>query len=456
MDAQGGASLHVHTLTIMNQTELRNRIQARTAAIGVIGLGYVGVPLAARAARAGFPVLGFDVSPERVARLNRGESYVGDVSSADLQVSIAEDRFEATTDESRLGGCDIIVICVPTPLDAHGQPDLSHIEQAGDAIAATLHAGQLIVLESTTWPGTTDEVLLPRFANRGFEAGRDVFLAFSPERIDPGQTNSAGWTVQNTPKIVGGVTPVCTELAAAFYGAIVDTVVRVSSAKTAELTKLVENIFRNVNIALVNELALLCDRMGLNIWEVLDAAATKPFAFMKHSPGPGLGGHCIPLDPFYLSWKAREYGFHTRFIELAGHVNNAMPYHVLTLIVRALNAQRKSMNGSRVALLGVAYKPDIDDYRESPIFKIMELVAAEGGELIAVDPHIDEFVDHHGNAFRTTPLSDELLRGMDCVVILTAHRAFDYPRILREAAMVVDTRNATRDLHENRDKIVLL
>ena len=291
---------------------------------------------------------------------------------------------------------------------------------------------------------------------RGFAAGADIFVAFSPERIDPGQTNSAGWNVQNTPKIVGGVTPECTDLAAAFYGSIVDTVVRVSSAKTAELTKLVENIFRNVNIALVNELALLCDRMQLNIWEVLDAAATKPFAFMKHAPGPGLGGHCIPLDPFYLSWKAREYGFHTRFIELAGHVNNAMPYHVLTLIARALNAQHKSLNGSRVALLGVAYKPDIDDYRESPIFKIMELLQAEHAQVLAVDPHIDEFVDHHGTAYRTTPLSDELLRSVDCAVILTNHRVFDYPNIVREAAMVVDTRNATRHLTEGRDKIVLL
>jgi len=440
----------------MNEIDLREKIENRTASVGVIGLGYVGVPLAARAARAGFNVLGLDVSPERIERLNRGESYVADVSSADLAALVAEHRFQASTDEARLSGCDVVVICVPTPLDAHGQPDLQYIEHAGDAIAATLHAGQLIVLESTTWPGTTDEVLLPRFVERGFQAGCDIFVAFSPERIDPGQTNSAGWTVQNTPKIVGGVTPVCTELAAAFYGAIVDTVVCVSSAKTAELTKLVENIFRNVNIALVNELALLCDRMQLNIWEVLDAAATKPFAFMKHLPGPGLGGHCIPLDPFYLSWKAREYGFHTRFIELAGHVNNAMPYHVLTLITRALNAQRKSVNGAKVALLGVAYKPDIDDYRESPIFKIMKLLAAEDAQVIAVDPHVDEFVDHHGTVYRTTPLSDELLRSVDCAVILTDHRAFDYRRIVREAAMVVDTRNATRDVLDGRDKIVLL
>lgn len=437
-------------------TDLQERIAAHTLRIGVIGLGYVGVPLAVRAARVGFRVLGFDVSPERVARLQRGESYVGDVSDADLAPLVAEGRLDATTDESRLVDCDAIVICVPTPLDDHGQPDLGYIKQAGDAVAATLRPGQLIVLESTTWPGTTDEVLLPRFAARGLRVGHDFFLAFSPERIDPGQTNSQGWNVENTPKVVGGVTETCTALATALYQQIVQRVVQVSSARTAELTKLVENIFRNVNIALVNELALLCDRMDLNVWEVLDAAATKPFAFMKHTPGPGLGGHCIPLDPFYLSWKAREYGFHTRFIELAGHVNNEMPYHVKTLIVRGLNTQRKSLNGAIVALLGVAYKPDIDDYRESPVFKIMELVAAEGAQVVTVDPHIEVFYDHHGGEHHTTPLTDDLLRSADCVVILTNHRAFDYQRIVREAAVVVDTRNATREVQQGREKIVLL
>lgn len=435
---------------------LRERIAAHNLLIGVIGLGYVGVPLAARAARVGFHVLGFDVSAERAERLGRGESYVADVSDADLAPLIAEGRFRTTSDMARLAECDAIIICVPTPLDTHGQPDLSYIEQAGDAVAATLRPGQLIVLESTTWPGTTDEVLLPRFAARDLAVGRDFFLAFSPERIDPGQTNSAGWTVENTPKVVGGVTAACTEITTALYSEIVQRVVQVGSARVAEFTKLVENIFRNVNIALVNELALLCDRMNLNVWDVLDAAATKPFAFMKHTPGPGLGGHCIPLDPFYLSWKAREYGFHTRFIELAGHVNNEMPYHVKTLIVRGLNKQQKSLNGSTVVLLGVAYKPDIDDYRESPVFKIMELVAAEGAQVVTVDPHVDRFYDHHGHEFRTTPLSDDVLHSADCVVILTNHRAFDYVHIVREAAVVVDTRNATRDVRDGRDKIVLL
>ncbi len=442
--------------TMEQSVMLEERITQREALVGVKGLGYVGVPLAVRAARAGFRVLGFDVSEERVERIMQGTSYVADVASAELAPLVAEGRLQATTKLQRLTDCDVVIICVPTPLDAHGQPDLSYIEQSGDAIAAALRPGQLVVLESTTWPGTTEEVLLPRFAARGLTVGQDFFLAFSPERIDPGQTNSQGWTVENTPKVVGGVTRACTAVATAFYQQIVQRVVEVSSSRTAEMTKLVENIFRNVNIALVNELALLCDRMNLNIWEVLEAAATKPFAFMKHTPGPGLGGHCIPLDPFYLSWKAREYGFHTRFIELAGHINNGMPYHVETLIARGLNQQRKSLNGSTVVLLGVAYKPDIDDYRESPVFKIMELLTAAGARVIPVDPHIDVFYDHHGHEYHTTPLTDELLRSADCVTILTNHRAFDYEQIVREAAVVVDTRNATRDVRTGRDKIVLL
>lgn len=435
---------------------LQDRIANRDVLIGVKGLGYVGLPLAARAARVGFRVLGFDVIQERIDRIMSGESYVGDVPSTDLAPLVADGFLAATTDDRRLGECDVVIICVPTPLDEHGQPDISFIETAGDAIAATLRPGQLIVLESTTWPGTTNEVLLPRFAARGLTVGQDFFLAFSPERIDPGQTNSQGWNVENTPKVVGGVTEACTQLTKALYGKIVQQIVEVSSARTAEMTKLVENIFRNVNIALVNELSLLCDRMDLNIWEVLDAAATKPFAFMKHTPGPGLGGHCIPLDPFYLSWKAREYGFHTRFIELAGHINNGMPYHVVNLIARGLNKRRKSINGATVVLLGVAYKPDIDDYRESPVFKIMELLEAEGADVITVDPHIEVFYDHRYKEYRTTPLNDDLLSSADCVVIITNHRVFDYNHIVEQASVVVDTRNATRHVQQGRDKIVLL
>jgi UDP-N-acetyl-D-glucosamine dehydrogenase len=436
--------------------QLQADIQQHTAQVGVVGLGYVGLPLSVRAARAGFRVLGLDVDPSRIERVQGGHSYVADVHDSELVALVREDRLHATTDMACLCMCDVVVMCVPTPLDKHGQPDIHYIEQAGDAIAATLRSGQLIVLESTTWPGTTDEVLLPRLQQRDLHVGRDFFLAFSPERLDPGQTSSQGWTIENTPKVVGGVTPTCTAMAATFYRQLVQQVVEVSSARTAEMTKLIENIYRNVNIALVNELALLCDRMQLSVWEVLDAAATKPFAFMKHTPGPGLGGHCLPLDPFYLSWKAREYNFHTRFIELAGHINNEMPYHVMTLVGRALNRQRKSINGATVVLLGVAYKPDIDDYRESPVFKIMELLAAEGAQVVTVDPHIDVFRDHDGREYHTTPLDDELLRTADCVVVVTNHRAFDYARIVREAQAVVDTRNATANVEHGRGKITLL
>lgn len=436
--------------------DLTTKLQQHTARVGVLGLGYVGLPLAVRAARAGFPVLGLDVDTTRIERVRAGRSYVADVGDAEMAALVQGGMLSATSDMQRLYECDVVVICVPTPLDPHGQPDISYIEHAGDAIAATLRPGQLIVLESTTWPGTTAEVLLPRFAARGLCVGENFWLAFSPERIDPGQTSSQGWTIENTPKVVGGVTAACTTMAAIFYRQLVQHVVEVSDASTAEMTKLVENIYRNVNIALVNELALLCDRMHLNIWEVLDAAATKPFAFMKHTPGPGLGGHCLPLDPFYLSWKAREYNFHTRFIELAGHINNGMPYHVVTLVSRALNRQRKSINGSKIVLLGVAYKPDIGDYRESPVFAVMELLCAEGAEIVTVDPHIDTFRDHVGNAYRTVPLNDDLLRAADCVVIVTDHRAFDYDRIVRESQAVVDTRNATATVRHGRDKITLL
>jgi UDP-N-acetyl-D-glucosamine dehydrogenase len=319
-----------------------------------------------------------------------------------------------------------------------------------------LRTGQLVILESTTYPGTTEEVVKPHLEATGLRVGEDYFLAFSPERIDPGQTGSKGYSVENTPKVVGGVTSACTALASAFYGGITSQVVPVSSPRVAELTKLFENIFRSVNIALVNELALLCDRMGLNVWEVVDAAATKPFGFMKFTPGPGLGGHCIPVDPFYLTWKAREFDLTTRFIELAGEVNTQMPRHVHDLVARALNRKRKAINGARIVLLGVAYKNDTDDYRESPVFKIMELLTADGAEVVTVDPHIDRFEDHHGKPYQTTPLTDELIEGADCTVIITPHSAFDYERIVACAQVVVDTRNATRTVQEGREKITLL
>ena len=439
-----------------NQTNLLQKIETRSARIGVIGLGYVGLPLAARAGRVGFGVLGFDVSAEKIASLNAGVSYIGDIASAEVAELRERGRLEATSDFARLHDCDIAIICVPTPLNSTRDPDISFIERAADAVARALHAGQLVILESTTYPGTTQEVIQPRLQSRGLTVGADVFLAFSPERIDPGQTNSKGYTVENTPKVIGGVTAACTELAAAFYGSITSRVVPVSSPRAAELTKLFENIFRSVNIALVNELALLCDRMELNVWEVIDAAATKPFGFMKFTPGPGLGGHCIPVDPFYLTWKAREFDLTTRFIELAGEVNTQMPRHVHDLVIRALNRQRKALNGAHVLLLGVAYKPDVDDYRESPVFKIMELLAADGATVVTVDPHVATFEDHHGRSYQTAPLSDDLLDRADCAVIITDHSAFDYQRIVERSHAVVDTRNATRGVSAGREKIVLL
>jgi UDP-N-acetyl-D-glucosamine dehydrogenase len=438
------------------QTELLQKIESRAATIGIIGLGYVGLPLAARAGRIGFNVVGFDVNREKIEQINRGESYIADVPAAAIGELRERRRLEATTDFRRLRACDVIVICVPTPLNATRDPDISYIERAAEDIARTLRAGQLIILESTTYPGTTEEVIKPCLEATGLRVGEDCFLAFSPERIDPGQTNSKGYTVENTPKVVGGTTPGCTELAATFYAGVTSQVVPVSSPRVAELTKLFENIFRSVNIALVNELALLCDRMGLNVWEVVDAAATKPFGFMKFTPGPGLGGHCIPVDPFYLTWKAREFDLTTRFIELAGEINTQMPRHVHDLVGRALNRQRKAINGARIVLLGVAYKNDTDDYRESPVFKVMDLLTSDGAEVVTVDPHIAEFEDHHGARYRTTPLTDELLASADCVVVITHHSAFDYQRIVAHARVVVDTRNATRVVQEGREKIVLL
>src|SRR5262245_11806651 len=425
-------------------TELLQKIETRAVTIGIIGLGYVGLPLAARAGRIGFSVVGFDINREKVEQINRGESYIADVPAAAIGELRERRHLEATTDFRRLRACDVIVICVPTPLNATRDPDITYIERAAADIARTLRAGQLVILESTTYPGTTEEVVKPCLEATGLHTGEDFFLAFSPERIDPGQTGSKGYTVENTPKVVGGATLGCTELAAAFYAGVTSKVVPVSSPRVAELTKLFENIFRSVNIALVNELALLCDRMGLNVWEVVDAAATKPFGFMKFTPGPGLGSHCIPVDPFYLTWKAREFDLTTRYIELDGESNTRMPRHVHDLVARALNRQRKAINGAQIVLLGVAYKNDTDDYRESPVFKVMELLAADGAQVVTVDPHIAEFEDHHGHRYRTAPLTDELLAIADCVAIITHHSAFDYEHIVAHARAVVDTRNATR------------
>ena len=410
----------------------------RTFDVAIVGAGYVGVPLAHVFASAGRSVLLLDVDAERVAQLNRGESYIEDVTSAALGMLVAEGRLEATTDYDLLRSADAILIALPTPLSKQREPDLSIVRAATAEIATRLRAGQLVVLESTTYPGTTRDELLPILEQgSGLVAGRDFHLAFSPERVDPGRTDH---TAKSVPKIVGGIDAASTEAAATLYGGAIDTVHRVSSPEAAELTKLLENIFRSVNIALVNELAQLCDRMGIDIWEVVDAAATKPFGFMPFQPGPGLGGHCIPIDPFYLTWKAREYDFSTRFIELAGEVNQNMPYYCRSRVSQALNhGAHKSVSGARVLVLGVAYKADISDMRESPALKLIELLRTAGAEVSYHDPHVPSFAED-GLVLRSAPLEPA---AYDVVVIATAHSTIDYGKLVDDAALVVDLRNAT-------------
>src|SRR4051812_44235557 len=401
--------------------------------VAVIGAGYVGIPHAATFAEAGCSVLIVDVVPELVERLNRGESHIEDVSSERLAPLVSSGKLRATTDYGEVAGCDAIVIAVPTPLSRQREPDLSIVEAAARSLAQVLRAGQLVVLESTTWPGTTRELLQPILETSGLKAGEDFHLAFAPERVDPGRTD---WTTKTTPKVVGGITPACTERAAELYERAIDTVHRVSTPEAAELTKLLENTFRAVNIALVNELAVLCDRMGIDIWEVVEAAATKPFGFIPFNPGPGLGGHCIPVDPFYLTWKAREYGFHTEFIELAGKVNEEMPYFCRSLISQALNhGAQKAMKGSRILVLGVAYKPDIGDVRESPALKIISLLRNAGADVSFHDPHVARVEDLSSVAYEPA--------NYDCVVIVTDHSDIDYDALVDEANLIVDLRNAT-------------
>jgi UDP-N-acetyl-D-glucosamine dehydrogenase len=402
--------------------------------IGVIGAGYVGVPLAQTFADAGRRVLLVDAVAELVDGLNRGESHIEDVASAELAPHVAEGRIAATLDYEQLRHAGAVMIALPTPLTKQREPDLSYVEAASRRLAAVLRPGQVVILESTTYPGTTREIVKPLLeAGSGLTAGVDFHLAMSPERVDPGRTD---WTTKTTPKIVGGLTPACTDAAAEVYRGAIDTVHTVSTPEAAELTKLLENIFRSVNIALVNELAQLCDRMDIDVWEVVGAAATKPFGFMSFKPGPGLGGHCIPLDPYYLSWKAREYDFSTRFIELSGEVNNNMPYFCRSVISQALNhGLRKSVSGSRILLLGVAYKADIGDTRETPAEKLLQLLRNAGADVSYHDPHVPEF-----DGLVSSPLEPE---AYDCVAIVTAHSAIDYGEIVRRANVVVDFRNAT-------------
>jgi UDP-N-acetyl-D-glucosamine dehydrogenase len=427
-------------MTAPTTTSTLERIRARQARVGVIGLGYVGLPLVVEFAHAGFDVTGFDVDASKVDSINAGKSYIPDVLEADLAACVKAGKLRATTDMSLLGDMDAIDICVPTPLRKTKDPDLSYVVHAVEAVAETLRRGQLVILESTTYPGTTDEVVQPMLMAKGFAPDVDFFLAFSPERVDPGNPQ---FNTKNIPKIVGGVGPASTEVAAALYGATVQHVIQVTSTRVAEMVKLLENTFRAVNIGLVNELALMCHKMEIDVWEVIDAAKTKPFGFMPFYPGPGLGGHCIPIDPFYLSWKARQSGFECRFIELAGQVNGAMPEYVVQLIGEALNSTRKALNGSRVHLFGMAYKPNVGDVRESPALDILELLTRQGATVTYTDPYVASLV-HGGETLHSIPVADALAQKADCCVVCTNHDVFDYDAIVKGAALIVDTRNALK------------
>ena len=421
-------------------TRLSERLRKRTARIGVVGLGYVGLPLAVEFAKAGFRVTGFEIDARRAAKLNRGVSYIQDVPTAEVRDLVRAGRLRATLDVEEFSRMDVIDICVPTPLRKTKDPDVSYIVAAVNEIAPRLKPGRLVVLESTTYPGTTDELVRPLLEERGLRVGRDFCLAFSPERVDPG---NALYQTRNIPKVVGGVTPVCTRVVAELYGSVMEHIVPVTSTQVAEMVKLLENTFRSVNIGLVNEMALMCDKMGIDVWEVIDAAATKPFGFMPFYPGPGLGGHCIPVDPFYLSWKARQSGFEARFIELAGAVNGGMPYHVAKRVGEALNSVRKPVRGSRVLIVGVAYKADIDDVRESPSLDLIEILERDGAKVEYVDPYVPT-LRVNGEMKHARPIRPATFRTPDCVVIATAHKAIDYGMVAKNARTIVDSRNAMR------------
>jgi UDP-N-acetyl-D-glucosamine dehydrogenase len=417
---------------------LKQKIDARSARIGVIGLGYVGLPLAVEFAKEGFDVTGFDVDASKVEEINAGRSYIGDVASSDVAAAIKAGKLRATTDMAKLHDMDAIDICVPTPLRKTRDPDLSYVVQAVDAVKGLLKPGQLVILESTTYPGTTEEVVQPALEEGGLKAGTDFHLAFSPERVDPG---NEAYSTRSIPKVVGGVNKESTALASALYGSIIDTVVPVSSTQVAEMVKLLENTFRAVNIGLVNEIALMAHRMKIDVWEVIDAAGTKPFGFMPFYPGPGLGGHCIPIDPFYLSWKARQTGFECRFIELAGNVNGSMPDYVVERIGEALNSAKKSVNGSRIHVFGVAYKRDVSDMRESPALDVLGLLQRRGAVVSYTDPHVKAF--EHGG-LNLTSVPEKETNGIDCAVICTNHAVFDYASMPGRFPLIVDTRNALK------------
>ena len=427
---------------------LGEKIRSHSARVGVVGLGYVGLPLAVEFARAGFAVTGIDIIAEKVRRVNAGDSYVGDIPSAVLGPLVESGRLRATTDFSVVGELDTINICVPTPLRKTKDPDMSFIVSSCQEVAGHFHPGMLVILESTTYPGTTDELVLPMLEKSGLQVGRDFFLCFSPERVDPGNPL---YQTANIPKVVGGCTAACTDMGRLFYSQALERVVPVSSTQVAEMVKLLENTFRMINIGLVNEMALMCDRMGIDVWEVIDAAATKPFGFMPFYPGPGLGGHCIPVDPFYLSWKTKQAGMEARFIELAGHINGYMPQFVADKVQQALNQAGKPVMGSRIHVMGVAYKRDIDDLRESPALDVMLLLKRRGGKIAYTDPYVPA-LHLEGLDLKSQP--EESIAAADCVVIVTDHSAFDYRKIVERAALIVDTRNALKGV--NSPKIVRL
>ncbi len=425
---------------------LEDRFADGSAVLSVVGLGYVGLPLVVEMAKAGHRVIGVDVSADKVALVNKGESYIPDVPTSELTELVEKSLVSATADFSAVVEADAVVICVPTPLDEYKQPDTSFMEAAAEAVAPYLHPGMLVTLESTTYPGTTEEIVQPILERGGLKVGTDIFLAFSPERVDPG---NPVFQTFNTPKVVGGVTPACTKAAVAMYGRFLETVVPVSSTRAAEMTKLLENIFRCVNIALMNELVQVSERMDINLWEVIEAAKTKPFGYMPFYPGPGLGGHCIPIDPYYLSWKAREFDFHTEFIELSGKVNEQMPYYVVKRLMEALNTHRKPLAGSRVLMLGVAYKADIDDMRESPAIRIAELLSRDEAELLYSDPYVPTF-KADGVDLASVELGPELLESVDAVLIVTNHNNVNYDLVVQHAPLILDTRNALHTFDSNK------
>ena len=432
---------------------LKEKLLNKTAVLGVVGLGYVGLPLAVEKAKAGFKTIGFDIQISKVEMVNSGHNYIGDVVNEDLETLVKAGMLTATSDFSNVANADCVCICVPTPLDSHQQPDISYVKSSTESIVPYLHKDMLVVLESTTYPGTTEELIKPILESSGLKCGKDFYLAFSPERVDPGNLI---YKTKNTPKVVGGMTPECTDIAATLYESVLEAPIhRVSSPAIAEMEKILENTYRNINIGLVNELAILCDKMHINFWEVVDAAKSKPYGFQAFYPGPGLGGHCIPLDPYYLSWKAREYGFHTSMIEASMMINDKMPEYCAERAARILNRFKKSLNGSRILVLGVAYKQDIDDYRESPAINVIEELEKSGANVVFYDPFIQEYKKHGKIKKGEEKLTEELIRSSDLVIITTAHTKVDYEMVQKNAEAVFDTKNVMKNI-QPRENIEVL